>query len=76
MRTSTMEWKKLNVDVLFTVPELLLDKLDVRSRTVVRRVERDDIGREGVQERAQVVRRRTFLRRVSGDQPGRPWRGH
>lgn len=76
MRTSTMEWKKLNGNVLFAVPELLLDEFDVRPRAVVWRVERDDISREGLKERAQVVRRRTFLRRVSGDQPGWPWGGH
>ena len=62
-----MEWNKLNADVLFAVPKHLLDKLDVWPGTVFWRVKRDDIRREGLQERAQVVRRGAFLRRMSGD---------
>jgi len=52
MRTFATEWNKLNPDVLFAVPKRLLDKLDVRPGAVFRGVERDDIRREGVQERA------------------------
>lgn len=54
MRTFAMEWNgiKLNADVLLAVPKRLLDKLDVRPGAVVWRVERDDIRREGLQERA------------------------
>jgi hypothetical protein len=67
MRTSAMEWNKLNADVLFGVPKRLLDKLHVWPSAVLWRVERDDIRRERLQERAHFVRRRTFLRRMSGD---------
>lgn len=67
MRTFAMEWNRLNSDVLFAVPKCLLDKFDVWPCPVVWRVERDDIRRECLQERAQVLCRRTFLRRVCGD---------
>ena len=43
---------KLNTDVLFAIPKRLLDELNVWPCAVVWRVERDDIRREGVQERA------------------------
>lgn len=76
MRMSAMEWNKLNANVLLVVPKRVLDKLDVWPGPVVWRVERDDIRRENFQERAYVVRRGAFLRRMSGDQPGRPWRRH
>jgi hypothetical protein len=53
LRTFAMEWKqKLNVDVLFAVPKRFPDKLDIWPGAVVWRVERDDVGREGLQERA------------------------
>jgi hypothetical protein len=47
-----MEWNKLNADVLFAVPKRLLNKLDVRPGAIVWRVERHDVRREGLQERA------------------------
>ena len=39
MRTSAMQWNKLNANVLFAVPKRLLDKLDVWPRAIVWRVE-------------------------------------
>lgn len=49
---STMEWNKLNANVLFAVPKRLLDKLDIWSGPVVWRVERGDVRRENFEERA------------------------
>lgn len=67
---------KLNADVLFTISKRVLDELDVRPSAVVWSVERDHICRKDFQERAQLVRWRTFLRGLRGDQPRWPWCGH
>lgn len=61
--------KATHCDVLFGIPELVLDERDILTGALLRRVERSDVGSQRCEEFADSLCRGAFRVWVSGDEP-------